>query len=190
MKLAKLIASVEWAEVKEELLLSYPDAKRSVEGYQLAFSTLQKLDANEADMRLIVRETFQEEFDESPYTEVTGRNGTLNKELGDFKYLEESVDSEYANAETEYALSLTPWEQWLGMELDKESLNNYTAPQIVVHCLREMTFHGFKQSQIQEERDELQRRIDELDAMTEEEKKEHLIPWEEVKKELEKKLSS
>ncbi len=62
---------------------------------------------------------------------------------------------------------------------------NLEASQIATHCLWEMTYHGFEPSQIRAERDELKRRIDDLEAMTEEERKERLIPWEQVRKELE-----
>lgn len=68
------------------------------------------------------------------------------------------------------------------MEIDPETLQTYTAPQIVAHCLWEMAFHGFEQAQIRAERDEIKRRFTELDAMTEEELKERTIPWERIKR--------
>jgi hypothetical protein len=43
-----------------------------------------------------------------------------------------------------------------------------------------MTFVGFDETEIDAQRMELKRRVDELDAMTEEEKKEKLIPMEQV----------
>lgn len=190
MKFAELIATVTWTDVRDQLLSNYPEVKGSIKKYGSVFMELKKLKPVKSGMRIIIQETFREEIDESPFTEVTGRDGTLNKDLKDFKYSGKSIDSDYANSETDYALELTPWEKWLGMEIDTGTLKKYMPTQIVAHCLWEMTFLGFDQSQIRKERDELKRRIDELDAMTEEEKEKYLIPWEEVKKDLEKKYRS
>ncbi len=187
MKLSELIAAVGWADVKASLLWNHPGAKNAIEGYRRAFSFLRKLDAVASNMRLVVRKTFREGLDEAPFIEVSGRDGTLNRDQADFKYLGQSADPEYANAETDYSLALEPWERWLGMDIDPATRATYAEPQIVAHCLWEMTFHGFEPSQIQTERDELRRRIDELETMTEEEKKERLISWEQVLKELENK---
>ncbi|TAM48214.1 MAG: hypothetical protein EPN55_00570 [Gammaproteobacteria bacterium] len=70
------------------------------------------------------------------------------------------------------------------MDIDPQTLRDYTPAQIMAHCLWEMTFHGFEQSEIQAERDEIKRRVEELDSMTEEERRKRLIPWEQVKKDL------
>jgi len=185
MKLSDLLASVTWADVKASLLWNYPGAEDSIEDYRRAFASLRKRDAVATEMRLLLRQTFREGLDEKPFIEVTGRDGTRNRDLEDFPHLGQSADSEYAKAETDFSLALEPWERWLGMDIDPETLSTYTASQIAAHCLWEMTFYGFEPSRIQTERDELRRRIDELEAMTEEERNERLIPWEQVRKELE-----
>ncbi len=78
-----------------------------------------------------------------------------------------------------------PWNEWLGMSIDPATLERLTAARIVSHCLWEMTFHGFEQTEIVEQRDELKRRIAELDAMTDEEKERKLIPFEQLQEEIE-----
>ncbi len=133
-------------------------------------------------MRVVVRETFREGLDEESFTEVIGRNGELNRDQDDFKYREEAASSEYANSEVDFSVSLEPWERWLGMGIDSGSLGNYTMPQIAAHCMWDMTFHGFDQSQIQEQREELKRRVDDLDSMTEQDKREKLIPMDQMMK--------
>jgi hypothetical protein len=188
MRFKELIDSLTWSEIKIQLLLEYPDSEESVEAYHEVFNTLNGLKEKETEMRIIVRETFRQEIDDAPFTGVIGRDGTLNKELPDFEHFKDKADSEYANSEVDYAIAMTPWEEWMGMEIDPGTMSHYTGSQIVAHCLWEMTFHGFTQDSVQERKDELQRRIDELEAMTEEEKKEKLIPWEEVKKKLENQL--
>ncbi|MFX1254338.1 MAG: DUF6557 family protein [Promethearchaeota archaeon] len=47
---------------------------------------------------------------------------------------------------------LTRWEEWLGLEIHPDTLNNFDFIDIIVHCLWEMTFHGYNQFQIQKER--------------------------------------
>lgn len=185
MKLSELLTSVSWADAKASLLWNYPGIEEAIESYRRAFSFLRNLNAVASPMRLILRKTFREGLDEKPFIEVTGRDGTRNRDLEDFQYFGQSADSEYANTETDFSIAFEPWEQWLSMDIDPQTLQAYTASQIAAHCLWEMTFHGFEPSQIQAERDELRRRIDEVEAMTEEEKKERLIPWEQVRKELE-----
>jgi len=82
-------------------------------------------------------------------------------------------------------MSLEPWEHWLGMQIDIGTLDKFAAPQIFAYCLWDMTFHGFEQWHVQETKDEIKRRVDEIDAMTEAERKEKLIPMEDVKRKFE-----
>lgn len=185
MKLSDLVQSIGWPEIKASLLWSYPDEAQFLGGYRLVLAQLRKLVPIESEMRIFLRETSREGVDEKPFIEVIGRNGQLNRDQPGFKYFEDPVDSMYANSETDFSLSFEPWEHWLGMQIDSATLAEYTAPGIVAHCLWDMTFHGFEQWQIQETRDEIKRRVDEIDAMTEEERKEKLIPLEEAMKELE-----
>jgi hypothetical protein len=184
MKLSELLTSISWADVKASLLWNYPSTEDSLEGYRRAFSCLQNLQAVASNMRIFVRRRFREDLDEKSFTEVTGRDGTRNRNLEDFQYLAQPVDPEYASAETDYSLVFEPWEGWLGMDIDPQTLD-YPALQIAAHCLWEMTIHGFEPSQVQAERDELKWRLDDLEAMTEEDRKERLIPWEQLRKELE-----
>lgn len=182
MKLAEIIEKVAWAEMKACLLWNYANAEESMTGYAKVFRELRKLQPTSTSMRIFIRKTFREGLDDEPYTEVVGKNGTLNKELEDFKYLNKSEDSDYANAEAEYALEFQPWEEWLGMEVDSATHQKYAYPEILAHCLWEMTFMGFDQDSIREEKQELERRGDELKNMTEKESKEKLIPLEQIKK--------
>lgn len=186
MNLAEVIEKVSWAETKACLLWNYADSKEAMAGYEMVFRSLGKLTPTSTTMRIAIRKTFREGLDEEPFTEVVGKDGTLNKELEDFKYLNKSEDSEYANSEVEYALDFQPWEEWLGMEIDSATHQKYAHPEILVHCLWEMTFIGFDQDAIREEKQELESRAAELKNMTEEERKQKLIPLQETMKRLEK----
>ena len=117
--------------------------------------------------------------------EVFDKDGTLNKEIDDFKYMDENADSVVANSEVEYAIELSDWEEWLGMEIDGETAQNYSTSEIAAHCLWEMTFFGYDKTAVQEQRDELNHIVKEINAMSDEERKEQLIPLERINEYLE-----
>jgi hypothetical protein len=184
MQLSHLISAMDWIDVERSLLQQYPDARESAEGYRETFLHLRLLQPIATTMRIYLRTTFRPGLDDEPFLEIVGRNGTLNRDLEDFSYLGKAEDSTYALSEAEFAIELEPWSEWLGMAIDRETLAKYRAPEIVAHCLWEMTCFGFNEAAIDAQRGELQRRVDEIDAMTEEERKEKLIPAEQVFKRL------
>ncbi len=189
MNLKELVYRTNWCDVKASLINTYPDAERSIEGYELVFSTLSSLITQKTNMRIFIESVFREGIDKQPFVDVSGKNGTLNRNLSDFQHLGKPQDSEYANSEASFALEMVPWEEWLDMEIDSASRQDYSDSEILAHCLWEMTFFGFDQTTISNQKEELDRRIKELDNMTEEEKKERLIPMEQVLKKIETKLT-
>lgn len=54
-------------------------------------------------------------------------------------------------------LCLTRWEEWLGMEVAPSALDRFPAPEIIAHCLYEMSFHGYEQDEIARFREDLER---------------------------------
>jgi hypothetical protein len=60
------------------------------------------------------------------------------------------------------------------------TLREYSPPQAVAYCLNDMTFHGFSEVENRKFSEELRRRVSEIDAMSEEERAEKLIPAEKV----------
>jgi hypothetical protein len=68
------------------------------------------------------------------------------------------------------------------MEIDAATLAAHPSYEIVARCLWEMTFHGFDETAVAAQRAEIRRRVEELHAMTEEERKEKLIPLDQVLK--------
>lgn len=84
-----------------------------------------------------------------------------------------------------YGLSLSRWEEWLAVEVPEQLHAAMPAAEIAAHCIWDMTFHGWTQEQIAEDRADLDRRIREID-----EGKAEMIPWEEVKARLREKFPS
>ena len=181
MKLSEVFEKTSWAETKASLIWNYPDTKESLAGYEKVFYSLRELPPSSTTMRLSIRKTFREGLDEEPFMEVVGKDGTLNKELEDFQYLNKAKNSDYANAEVEYALEFHPWKEWLGMKIDATTCRHYPPPEILAHCLWEMTFMGFDQETIRKEKQELIKTVEEIDSMTAEERKDRLIPLDKVK---------
>jgi len=189
MKLKELLLTTEWKDIEESLVKNYADASKCIDCHEKVFSSLPSLTPAPTELRICIKEVFDKDFDDEPHTEVFGKDGTLNKELSDFKYMNEKPDSDYANSEVEYAIEFVDWEEWLNMEIDKYTVQKYSNPDIVAHCLWEMTFFGYDKNSIQEQKDELDRRVKELENMSEEERKEKLIPWEKVKEEIENRIA-
>ena len=135
MNLKELVYRTNWCDVKASLINAYPDAERSIEGYELVFSTLSSLIPQKTNMRIFIESVFREGIDKQPFVDVSGKNGTLNRNLSDFQHLGKSQDSEYANSEASFALEMVPWEEWLDMEIDSASQQDYSGSEILAHCL-------------------------------------------------------
>lgn len=186
MKFREIIRQTEWEDIQKSLLNSYSDTSENIGCYKELYTILVKLNPLNTNFRICISEEFNKEFDDEPYTSVIGKNGTLNKELPDFKYMKQDDNSKFANSEVNYSIALTDWKEWLGMTLDEVSLQNYTYPNIVAHCFLEITFYGFDQETIKKQEEEFNRRVKEVKNMTEEEKKQNLIPWERIVEEIDK----
>ena len=186
MRLRDLLTRTDWNEVKLSLLRYYPDAGQNIEGHRHVFGELLSLTPRQTNMRLCHEEVFREGIDEKQHIEVSGKDGTLNRDLPDFRHFSQTMGTELANSETSYALELVPWEEWLDMEIDPATLEAYAGEDIIAHCLWEMTFFGFDQDAVKEQGEELRRRADGLKNRTDEEGKQKLVPSEEVRRELDR----
>lgn len=153
MKLKELIDRVEWKDVKKELLKSYPDQKKSIEGYKIIFDTLKLKKPKKSKMRICVekvKDDFEKEKDVY-YTHVSGKNGETYHEQWKAhpNWYPEEPSGEYANNEIGWAIEFEKWDKWIGMEIDKISFKDHNEVQVVAHCLWEMTWMGFTEDKIQ-----------------------------------------
>ena len=185
MKFKELVYKYNWDDVRSTFMRLYPDQEKNVEGYKQVFEELPTLKPVETKIRIVIEDIF-DEYDGKYYTHVSGKNGTLNKESDP----EHFKDDEVGNQEVSYAIEYTSWEEWLEMEIDPSSLKRYSNLENIAHCLWEMTFAGFDQTKIKEQINELNRRVKEIDNMTEEERKERLIPMKDIKKKFKEKYGT
>lgn len=190
MTFAELVGSTTWAKVSAALQRQFPDERGNLSDYHKVFRDLRRMNPTPDAMRIaIVCESIPGD-DEVPVPEVVGRDGTLNRDLDDFKYLGERATAEYGAEETRWSLSLRPWRSWLGMTVEPTTLEEYLPAEVIAHCLNDMTFHGFSEAGHREFSEELERRVAEIDAMSEEERAQRLIPAERVIKRLKEKYGS
>jgi hypothetical protein len=180
MTFAELISSVSWAELKAALVWLFPDEEGCLSNYHQVFRELRRMKAEPNPMRIAIECRPIPGLDQEPVPEVIGRDGTLNCNLEDYKYLGKQATLAYGAEETTWTLSLQPWRMWLGMSVEPKTLDEYTPAQAVAYCLNDMTFHGFSEAESREFGEELERRVAEIDAMSEEERAEKLIPAEKV----------
>jgi hypothetical protein len=185
MILKELLAGIDWNEVRLSLLRNHPDAVESLEGFRQVFVEILSLYPRHTRMQLCLKEVFREGMDEEPCIEVFGKNGTLNKDLPDLHNLG-NPGSDFADSETSFAIEMVPWEEWIGMDIDPATLKAHDGADIIAHCLLEMTFYGFDQNAIRKEKEEIERRAEDLRNMTKEERNQKLIPWKEVHEKLDR----
>ncbi|XBH20423.1 DUF6557 family protein [Jonesiaceae bacterium BS-20] len=127
--LQELILRTQWADVQAKMLELYPDTKDLVEGYQSVFKKLRetKLSASADGMILCIEKE----------DELT--DGEVDYDVFGFS----PEDS------TNYALDFSPWSEWLGYYCNAATLQSIGDPEFVAHCLRENTFYGFEDDEIQ-----------------------------------------
>ncbi len=171
MKLNDLIKSNNWLSVELTLLILYPDQEKMVGEYRVVFEKLRYIQPEDYDMSIVLTENEYDSEDESEintYVDVSGRKNGKDKNT--------LTDS--------YAIEFVEWRKWLGMDLAPETTTNFTELEIVAHCLYEMTFIGYDEEEIKEQLDTFNDRVEEYKNLTEEQKKEKTISWEELKRRL------
>lgn len=139
--LKNLILETKWKNIEPIILKLYPEYKNDIEGFEMVYLQLKEIQPEESDYIINIEFTTPRFEGDEPYWDVS------------------SIDK---NDNKKYALDFVKWEIWLGSEIAKDVLNKFTNEEIISHCLFEMTFDGFSQNQIQEKKNELIKRIEEI----------------------------
>lgn len=82
-----------------------------------------------------------------------------------------------------YAFELAPWNEILGYELDAHNLQQVGSDELCAAVLWEMTFFGFEESRVEEERKRLEEallEVEEIHRLPEEEQKNYYHPIEDL----------
>lgn len=149
MTLKQLILNTTWPNISSLFLELHPEAEENIKGYKNVFEKLQLMEPEEMDISIIIT---KENDGDDVYFDVSGL----------YKHPK--------NEEDHYpqGLELTPWRKWLGMDISKDSFNNFTELEIIVHCLYEMTFVGFEEEDIEKRIRSIEKSRKERKSMTEE----------------------
>lgn len=169
MKFWELIKSNNWLSIEMVLLKLYPDEKKNIADYEEVFNKLKIMQPKETAISVLVSWE-KDDFDQTDYVDVSGYYNIL-----------QDNSAELTNS---LAIEFTPWNEWLGMELDANMLKIFSELEIISHCLFEMTFVGFEEEDIQAKMDRINKTVEEIKNMTEEEKKVKLKSWDDLKQEL------
>lgn len=157
------------------LLNLYPDQKESIDTYRVVFESLQLMEPAMNDMLIVLKECAcdldEEDDSASTYVDVSGRK----------------LIPEPDSLTDSYALEFVKWENWLGMELAPETLENFTDLEIIAHCMYEMTFCGYDQDEIQDQLTSLNSTAEEYQNLSAEEKEQQTISLEDFLKEFDEK---
>lgn len=170
MKFGEIVKSNNWLSVKMVLLNLYPDEKKNLSGYEEVFNKLRVLQPKKTDISILVSWE-KDDFDQTDYVNVSGYYNNPDENTN---ILTNSL-----------AIEFTPWNEWLGMDIDQITLKTFNELEIISHCLFEMTFVGFEEEEIQAEMNRINDSVEEIKNMTEEEKEEKLKSWDDLKKEWE-----
>lgn len=58
-----------------------------------------------------------------------------------------------------YSLEFELWKDWISYKIDEMTLINFSREEIYSHIFWEMTYHGYEESDIQDVKEELERRV-------------------------------
>ena len=106
---------------------------------------------------------------------LSGTDGLSDDELDRLSHLQSNPQS--------YAYDLSPWAEILGYEVDKRNIAAIGALDLAEVILWEMTFCGYSEEKVAEERAELDRRFEEVEEMLKkpkEEQEKYFIPAEKL----------
>ncbi len=188
MKFKEALLLCNFEKVKKDIVRFYPDQDKMLPGYVAVFHKLCSLEPVETKFRICF--DIQVEEDGDAWVTVDGADGSLVKDQEDFGKFNIDPNSEYANSEQKFALEFNPWEEWVGMELDKPEY--MTLEEAIAHSLYELTFFSFDEDEIQDQSEKLKKQAEWIENcdIEEEIKKGNLIEmndtfFEDLKKRLE-----
>lgn len=154
MTLKDLITTNDWLKVEMALTELYPDQEDEMEDFRAMYLQLTEMEAQESSTEIVLEKFFEEDTDEQGYVEVWG--------------LAKGKDNDHPDERV--ALEYRPWDEWLGMTISEKTLGEYPQPEIICHCLAEMTFMGFDDSDIRKQFALVKKSMEEFDQMSDDEK--------------------
>lgn len=156
MRFKDLIRNNSWLSVEIKLLDLYPGEKFRISAYEDIFSRLQVMPEKKSDMSIVLDKEYDRDAPNGYYVGVSARKK------------DEANDGHEITPF--YAIEFTPWDEWLSMEIDSNTISEFAELDIIAHCLYEMTFIGFDETKIQARLNQLTKTAEAVENMPEEEK--------------------
>ncbi|GHV09985.1 hypothetical protein FACS1894162_2030 [Bacteroidia bacterium] len=135
VKFADLLKRHTWDEVNPVFIAAYPDYAKM--GYGAVYARLLTLEPVERAMRIVIEPVHN---DEENYHDVSGCK---------------TQPATKKEATTRYGLEYTDWAEWLGMDIDHNTLEDYLEEEIIANCFWEMTFCGTSPEMVKAKADKL-----------------------------------
>ena len=154
MILDDLMKLVEWDFVAESLRDIYDMSETDLKSHEKIYRLLNDPTSTPFPTKYRIRIEHHTEDPDDSYYEVHGV--TQFKNLGD----DQNIEGYKPEDEVVCGIEFTPWGEWLGMEIERETLDRFDPPKIVALCLWEMSFSSFDENNIQKTWGELKSFVD------------------------------
>lgn len=166
MTFQELLQSVPWPMVETYVYDHYKAHGSFLDKHKDVYDLLLTMDPVSTGMRLRLTIHNEAEPGDEPdyYVDINGSNGTKNRDMPDFKYMNIPDNDPRADELVWFALEFQPWQHWLGMEIEQETLDKFPPEAIVAHCLWEMTFISFDEKEIRAQHDMLEKTVEDIKA--------------------------
>lgn len=169
MKFKDILKNTTWLRIENKLLELYPDEKNNISGYEKVYNDLLLMKPKSQNISIVLS-LHTDEFDNTEYVDVSGKNNFPEEDNNEHTF--------------SLALEFAAWREWLGMDIEEDTLQNFSKLEIIAHCLYEMTFVSFEEDEIQDKLKNLEKEVEDIKNMTEEEKKENLTSLDDFLKDL------
>lgn len=206
MKFRELLKSVSFFSIGPRMLELYPDQEELIDNYGEVYETMILKDYEDSDMVLQITfirdewtsksgtiemfgKKYVQEEDETHVDEWWNVNGVDGTVYTDDTEKHGHIPEEWYGKTVTYALEFEPWSKWLGYTVCGESLKTLGEIDYIVHALWELTFLGFTEESVDEQREILDEAKKSLDDTLERQKNgedvsDELIPLEDIFKRL------
>lgn len=131
MKFHDLILSTKWSDIASTnvFVRDYEESPKLLHLYERIYSFLARQTPKETSFIICVREVVDEDTGE-----ILGRCDVSGLD---------TKDEANEEAPELYSIASTAWDEWLGMEVRDDTGRGLSNPELIAHCLWELTFHGW-----------------------------------------------
>jgi len=156
-----LIHGVSWDSIETVLQGHYQINDEGIENHRKVRERMMAMDPVSNPITIIF-ETY--ENDEDVEIKISGEDGTVLRDMPDFKYMNIPENDVRALTPVRFGIEFKPWQKWLGMAVSPQTLQEFSPEEVVAHCLWEMTFISFDETEIQNTIEDLEKKVEDIKA--------------------------